>query len=295
MAAAVARGEKFLDFFETAQCRVLLVAHGAGNFKGMKERGIVTLGNNLDIRDGWPRIGDGCLKELRSYKRMHPDFKVAFLGNFDFLKSILGGWVEKKLKVDKQNLSKGNYAFETLIKEMEIDNIQRLKNFCIKNKIFIIVGHDLNKRGNSLLYTGGLYKCDTEIHIREADEDWRLKVVPKMQKRHIQTQTWDMTYDDQNFFQMNERQIREVRAMEAKSKGQLPLNDNEMKIIDTMWGQAPMSVKQIAEATEISRSTVDQRLKALERSNKGDWVISLDGDKGKLYIADPNQGRYWFK
>jgi hypothetical protein len=116
MAAAVAKGDKFLDFFETAQCRVLLVAHGLADYKGMQERGIVTANNYLDIRDEWPRIGNGCIKELQNYKRMHPDFKVAFLGNFDFLKSILGNWIEKKLKVDKQNLSKGNYAFETLIK-----------------------------------------------------------------------------------------------------------------------------------------------------------------------------------
>jgi hypothetical protein len=293
MAAAIAKGDKFLDFFETAQCRVLLVAHGLADFKGMEERGIATANNYLDIRDEWPRIGDGCIKELQNYKRMHPDFKVAFLGNFDFLKSILGNWIEKKLKVDKQNLSKGNYAFETLIKEMEIENVQRLRNFCIKNKIFIIVGHDLNKNGNRLLYTRGLYKCDTEIHIREANEDWRLKVVPKMQKRHIQTHTWDMIYDDQNFFQIHEQQIREARKMKIRSEGQLPLNDNEMKIIDAMWGQGPMSVKLIAEATGISRSTVGQRIEALEESNKGHWVVLLKGDKGKEYVVDTTKERDW--
>lgn len=226
---------------------------------------------------------------------MYPEFKIAFLGNFDFVKSILGSWIENKQKIDKQNLSKGNYAFETLIKEMEVENVQRLRNFCIENKIFIIVGHDLNKNGNRLLYTRGLYKCDTEIHIREADEVWRLKVVPKMQKMHIQTHSWEMTYDDQNFFQMHERQIREARAMEAKSKGQLPLIDKEMKIIDAMWGKGPMSVKQVAEATGISRSTVDQKLKALKRPNKGEWVVSLDVPKGKLYMADTNKKRNWIQ
>ena len=81
--------------------------------------------------------------------------------------------------------------------------------------------------------------------------------------------------------------------MEAKSKGQLPLNENEMKIIDAMVRNGPMSVKQIAEHTGISRSTVDQRLRALEKPNKGEWVVSLDGENGKLYMANPNKERDW--
>ena len=106
MAAAVAKGDKFLDFFDTHQCHVLLVAHGIADFKGMEERGIVTANNCLDIRDGWPKIGDGCIKELKSYKKNHPNFKVAFLGNFDFLKSILGKWIEKERKIKEEGLSK---------------------------------------------------------------------------------------------------------------------------------------------------------------------------------------------
>lgn len=293
MAAAVAKGDKFLDFFETAQCRVLLVAHGLADFKGMEGRGIVTLGNNLDIRDGWPRIGDGCIKELKSYKRMHPEFKLAFLGNFDFLKSILGKWIEKQRKIKEEGLSKSYSLLDFFNRDMEIENVQKLRNFYSEDGVSIVVGHDLTQNNKKLLLTRGLYKCDTEIHIRETDEDWRLKVVPKMLKRHIQTHTWDMTYDDQNFFQIHEQQIREARAMEARSKGQLPLNDKERKIIDAMWKKGPMSVKKVAEDSGISRSTVDQKLKALERPNKGQWVVSLKGDKGKEYVVDTTKERDW--
>jgi DNA-binding transcriptional regulator GbsR (MarR family) len=54
-----------------------------------------------------------------------------------------------------------------------------------------------------------------------------------------------------------------------------------------------MSVKQIAVVTGISRSTVAQRLKALERPNKGQWVVSLKGDKGKEYVVDTTKERDW--
>jgi hypothetical protein len=87
MAAAVAKGKKFLDYFDTRQCHVLFVAHGTADFKGMEERGIATSNEYLDIRDKWKKIGDNCVKNLKSYKNAHPDFKLAFLGNFS-LKSI---------------------------------------------------------------------------------------------------------------------------------------------------------------------------------------------------------------
>jgi hypothetical protein len=174
MAAAVAKGDKFLDFFETAQCRVLLVAHGIADFKGMEERGIVTANNYLDIQDGWPKIGDGCIKELQSYKRMHPNFKVAFLGNFNFLKSILGKWIEKERKIKEEGLSKSYALLDFFNRDMEIENVQKLRNFCFEDGVSIVVGHDLTQNNKKLLLTRGLYKCDTEIHIREADEDWRL-------------------------------------------------------------------------------------------------------------------------
>jgi hypothetical protein len=293
MAAAVAKGEKFLNLFETQKCNVLLVAHGTADFKGMEERGIVNQHKNIDTRYEWPKIGQGCIQKLIEHKNAYHNFKLAFLGNFDFIKSVLGHYVEKKLMVDKQNLSKGNYAFESLIREMEIDNVQRLKIFCKEYGVSIIVSHDLNKNGTKLLYTRGLYKCDTEIHIRDVDEDWRLKVIPKINKRHIQTHTWDAIYDDQNFFRIHERHTREARIMEARSGGRLPLNDKEMKIVGAIWKKGPMSVAQIAEATNLKRPTVDQRLKALEGPKKGEWVISLPGEKGKLYMVDMNKERDW--
>jgi hypothetical protein len=293
MAASVSRGGKFLDLFETQKCHVLLVAHGTADFKGMKARNIVAQYQNIKTEYEWPRIGLGCIRKLQEHKNAYSNFKLAFLGNFDFIKSILGHYIEKKLLVNKQNLSKGNYAFESLIREMEIENIHRLKNFCDENEVSIVLGHDLNKNATNLLYTRGLYKCDTEIHVREIDGGWRLKVIPKMNKRHIQTHTWDMTYNGQNFFKIHEQHREESRMMEALSEGTLPLNEKEMEIIDAIWGKEPMSVTKIAEVTNISRSTVDQRLKALEKSNKGEWIVSLKGNKGKLFIADMNKKRDW--
>jgi DNA-binding MarR family transcriptional regulator len=102
-----------------------------------------------------------------------------------------------------------------------------------------------------------------------------------------------MTYNGQNFFKIHEQHREESRMMEALSEGTLPLNEKEMEIIDAIWGKEPMSVTKIAEVTNISRSTVDQRLKALEKSNKGEWIVSLKGNKGKLFIADMNKKRDW--
>jgi DNA-binding MarR family transcriptional regulator len=293
MAAAVAKGDKFLDFFDTHQCHVLLVAHGIADFKGMEERGIATVEKVLETRYEWPKIGQGCIRELQQHKKVYPDFKLAFLGNFGFIKSTPGIWMEKEHKIKEESLSKGYTSHDFFYKDMEIENVHRLRNFCFENDVSIIIGHDLTQRKNKLHLTWGLYKCDNEIHLRGMDRAWRLVVEPKRNKNYIQTNSWELTYDDHYFFQITEQQIREARMMEARSKGQLPLNDNEMKIIDTIWGQEPMSVKQIAVVTGVNRSTVDQKLKALEGSNKGHWVVSLKGDKGKEYVVDTTKERDW--
>ena len=49
-----------------------------------------------------------------------------------------------------------------------------------------------------------------------------------------------MTYDDQNYFQIHEQHREEAKVMEATSKGIIPLNDKEMKIIDAMWNKEPL-------------------------------------------------------
>jgi DNA-binding CsgD family transcriptional regulator len=293
MASAVSKGEKFLGLFETRQCHVMLVAHGQGDFYRMEERGVATRHKNLVTRDKWPKIGLGCIKKLKAHKRTYPDFKLAFLGDFHLLKSILGNWIENELKIKDQGLLKSYPTNVPSTREMEINNVRRLRNFCFENGVSIIVGHDLRQDERKLISTWGLYKCDTEIHLREKNNTWSLSVIPKENKNYIPTNSWNLTFDSQNCFRVHEKHVRETREMEARSKGQLPLNDKEMKIIDAMWGQGPMSVKQIAVATDISRSTVDQKLKALEGSNKGHWVVSLKGDKGKEYMVDTTKERDW--
>ena len=103
----------------------------------MEERGVATQHKNLITRDKWPKIGLGCIQKLKVYKRTYHDFKLAFMGDFHLLKSILGNWIENELKIKDQSLLKSYPTNVPSTREMEIINSTRRRSeiiiriFCI--------------------------------------------------------------------------------------------------------------------------------------------------------------------
>ncbi len=305
MAVAIANGDKFLGLLDTCQSRVLFVAQGPANLKASRARIQRRLyeSDRLRIVSEWKKIGLGCIKQLKSQKVFSPDLRVVFLGDFDYLRSSFSQWYKdykEALNESKDNIDP--FSKSQLIRRIDKENVIKLKDFAVESGVCIVVGDDLttNKKLSS---RNGLRHSDAEIHILEKKgrkrgsdrEIWfELEVLPY--GTHSQTMKWKLTFDDKRkLFLPHESLVKKVSKAEARAKGELPLLENERLIIDTIWDKRPMSVVDIANQTGISRSTVDQKLKALEKPNKGERVFSFDGERGKLYVADTDKKREWIK
>jgi biotin operon repressor len=73
--------------------------------------------------------------------------------------------------------------------------------------------------------------------------------------------------------------------------GELPLLDNETTILNALQEGEVMSLAQLAKQTGIKRSTVHQRLNALQTDKKGARVVAFEGDGKTLYLLNPNKER----
>jgi hypothetical protein len=291
MALAIASGGRFLGLPNTRRCRVLLVSHGLADSKAMKERRgeMADGGGLLEITGKWQPIGLGCVRELAAYKAAHPDLRVVFLGDFESVKSPINVWFEHlKQAMNEHPGTTDPFTKQHLLMGMETDNVQRLRDFSAKSGVSVVIGQNLNTHGK--LYSGqALRYRDSEIHVRTVWGQFRLEVVPP--SAYIQTMSWELAYDEgRKLF----RATIKAKRKEARQMGKLALTENDKRIIEAMQGKGVMSPGAIAKVTGLSRSTVYQRLEALEKQAKGCRVIGLEAPAGgKVYFADPSQPPEW--
>jgi hypothetical protein len=287
MVEAVATGRRFLGLFDTCRSRVLLVAHGRADYEAAtaRLRAIARPGTQglLDIRGEWPRVGSGCINQLRYYKDANPDFNVAFLGDFENLKSSINTWFAQLKQVLAEKEEGTDYfTKQHLIRGMEVENARRLKDFAIEQGICIVIGQDLNTHGRLYSWQGLRYR-DTEIHIGKRGDVYRLEVVPP--STLMQTGEWELRLEDNKFRSREKVTMSQVDC--------IALNDKERAILDAMWDKGVIRPGEVVKATGLSRATVYQRLKALESEAKGSWVVPLEDKGGRAYFVDPEKRRSW--
>jgi hypothetical protein len=288
MATDVARGEKFLGLLDTYKCRVLIATHGPKDYRALKER--YQGSEFLDIRERWPRIGDGCLRELRSYKETCPDFELAFLGDFQDLRSTFNKWCRKKYSAACNTEEPSvKIDFQPVVGEMEVENVKRLARFSDEYGIGIVIGDDLNTKGNPY-YWRSLRHCHDMIRIRTVKGEWRLEVLSG--GYHVRPMTWGLTCNDTNFFQFDATFKKEAIKVKAKARGELPLTEREIAILDAMWDKGPVTPREIINETKIADATVYQRLKALQSKKKGEWVLGLQ-ENPLFCMVNTDKERYW--
>jgi hypothetical protein len=293
MAEAVATGGRFLGLFDTYQSRVLLVAHGRADYEGARERLRRVAGPGKgwlpDIRSEWPRVGVGCFNQLGYYKQANPDFRLAFLGDFENVKSTINTWYAQLKEVLAEKEEGTDYfTKQQLIRGMDVENVDRLRNFAVENGVCIVIGQDLNTHGRLYSWQGLRYR-DTEIHIVRQGDGYRLKVVPP--STVMQTGEWEVMMEGDKFINP-EREVAMDRQEECDCDC-VSLNDKEREIVDAMWNRGVMRPGEVARVTGLSRSTVYQRLRALESDAKGRWVVGLEDKAGRAYFVDTAKAREW--
>jgi biotin operon repressor len=293
MAVSIATGQKFLKSFEVVKSHVLFVTHGPADDRAMKDRLMASSGipPNLSIVSGWPKLGQGAEDKLRKKLAENKDIKIAFLGDYSLIKGAFDPWyrtfitgpaqIEKPVEMlTVQYLNRQKGAEETT----------RLREFAEQHGVSIVLGHELTTQGK-LREREVLRYRDTEIHLRffKRSGNHKMEVVRGSSK--VPTNSWNIIFDDKRSIFLPAESLG--REKDKKKDGQLALLPNEIAILNALLAGEVMSLAELAQKTGVKRSTVNQRLDALQTEKKGQRVVSFEGDGKTLYLLNPDKERDW--
>jgi hypothetical protein len=275
MAVAISSGEDFLGLLKVERCKVLFIARGEAEFLSFRSRAETgTPQKKLDLTSKWPRLGNGCIRELRQYFETQFKPGVVFLGDYSGIK--------RQMPRTDGNL----IVAQELAREGDYRDIKLLRDLSAAKDVALVLGHDLSTRGQ-LLYAGSLKHRDNELRIRRVREEWILEVLPF--SNSVSADSWSLHYDDElKIFRIDDSQLR------RRPDGKLPLVKNEQMIIDALWESGPLTMKQLMEKTKIPYTTLHDRLKALLGKEKGEWIVRLETESEPInYMVDSSKEREW--
>ena len=289
LAVSITKGDPFLDCFETQQSDVLILKKGKADTAISKQR-IYRTDNN-----------PGEIEVVESDKRIEPDDeidlpensglinfvvpyinkgkKVLFLGDIDDIQTNLSCYIKHETESSKDKFDALDPRFESFIYERGRRNIRKLRDICAEYDVSIIIGHDLTLKGK-LKHSPGIYYCDGKLLLSNGSDDWKLKIEGA---NSVGKQSFNLNYNGILNFYLSDEEFRNMTD--------LGLTDLDMGVIDAMWGKGPMRVTDIENESGISHSTVIQRLKYLQKKQKGSWVAQLN----KTYQVDESKERAWLR
>ena len=164
MALAISSGERFLGFMNVEQSRVLFIARGRAEYEAFRSR-VNIPPRGLHVTHDWPRVKEGCMRELIKYLEDHSSLRIVFLGDY--------AGVKRKMPSADGNI----IAAQELARENDYRDMKRLRDWSAENSVAVVLGHDLSTRG-TLLHTGSLKYRDNELWIRQVRSNWRLEALP---------------------------------------------------------------------------------------------------------------------
>ncbi len=226
----------------------------------------------IEFRSRWPRIDEGCIGEIK--RAASNGFSVIFLGAFGSILPPLGAWVEEHHQMPKSESGKGGEpvhvgrSYEYFIRQMETDAINQLRDTAVQCEVAILLTGSLTT-GKKLKETHGLHQCDGQIHLYD---DLTLRTIGR---DWIGSGEWALEWDgpQQQSLRPSQETIRRHR--------QLPLNDNDHRILAVLRESGPMTPLEVSRRTSISRTTVIQRLEGLADERKGRLVENTGGGRWK--------------
>lgn len=292
MAAAIISGERFLECFKTEKCRVLYVVHGEADYQATKTRLSNRVSDNslIDIRRRWNKIGRGCIKALTQEKKAHSDLKIAFLGDFENLKSPFSVWYKEiQETLNEKEGSVDGFTKHHLLQGMERNNIKKLRDLAAELKISIVIGqpHTTDKK---LSKPGSFSSCDTEISLKQEEkkvkgkkiaDQFELKIVPN--SNYVQSDSWDLHYDDRfKCFRMESIPAALGQGASKYHPSKRALDEYHLKILKEMGNRKVWTPRQIHDKTGIKRSTVYKKLRQLKSEEYRGLIIPM-GDKGETH------------
>jgi hypothetical protein len=295
MGISIAKGEKFLGIVDTQKSEVLYVADGTASYEE-----VTGLGDNTGVSDGlhiyfsWDRIEQGGILKLQQELKRFPRVRVAFLGDFEEIRSFQVVWRKNYLKRSELQESQDNeektqgtndpFSNQAMKRVMARDNINRLKSASWELETGIVIGEDLNTRRRLHNWDGLRYR-NNEVHIYKSSNNFKLEVRPG---GNVLPESWDLYFDNEKRLFLP---IGDFKPEARKSQAQeLSLLENERAIIDAL-GNEFLPASKIADITHIPRPTVYQRLDALQDEKKGRWILSLipEGEGPKQYFVNPDK------
>jgi hypothetical protein len=289
MVLSIATGEDFLGILKTLKSEVLYVVHGPADYKAMNARALNTPG--IEVRIGWPRLSQGGMRELEKVVEKRRDLKAICLGDFNNIRSSPKIWLEKWKEAKlEESQTPGPFDKQDLRREVTVHDIRRLRDFAVKNDVSIVTGAGLSTKG--VLYEmAALGHRDAEIHIWKVRDGHELEVLPD--SIYVQAMTWDLVLDyDNRSYSLREEAKRRMKVAGSEASAPLPLTPKDKTIIDAMWDEGYMKLSVIEKAADLPHSTVAQRVKALQRKDKGEWIFKASDD---YYFVNQYNKREWIK
>jgi hypothetical protein len=268
MAFSVGTGDLFLDCLETKRRPVLFVNHGLADCKADKRWGLT--GENIEIRDGWPRMDAGCIEEIRQ-----SPFNVIFLPDYDFLDGNLGKYVRAYHSLRESDVRSSDYYR----RQKGLHEIEQLRD-CAAScwKYLILTAGTLTSNRKLRDFPGlGLADCKILIyeHKNKHKRDRGILTIEVIGGDNIGSGEFEVVLDEQaGIF----RPTPETRRRYTE----LPLIDNDREILEALKLLWPMKEAEISKTTSIPRSTVYLCLKRLAGDRKGRLVVKMSDGKWTL-------------
>lgn len=268
MAFSVGTGEPFLGCFET-KCRpVLYVEHGQADREAAEVWGLT--GENIKVQEGWPRMGAGCIEEIRQ-----SPFEVIFLPDYAFLDGNLNKYIKGHHGLSESDMRSSDYYR----RQKGLHEIEQLRDCAAERYKYLIIPAGTLTSRNKLRDFPGLGGADCKIliyeHQKKEKRDRGILILQVIGWDNIQSGEFEMVLDEQaGIFRLTPETLRRF--------AKLPLNHNDREILEALKLFGPMTATEIRRTTDIKHPTDSQRLNGLAGEQKGRLVVKRPDGKWTL-------------
>jgi len=291
LAASVATGVSFLKGFEVTPGKVLLTQHSNADFEQAQQR-LSKLGCQLDNLQHEklknyriaadtenPLVNrNGLIERLEGYLKQHSDKGLIILPDLPDITIPLKDMFEKLMESENADETKRDLrTHQFFLYEAQRQSVQVLREFANKHRVSVVTGLNLTTQGRYKLFSSAT-DADNKIYLLKKKSGWHLNVEDSY---YIPSNHWELKYDDFKFFTLKKEDILRMKNIN--------LTPRDRQVVDAMWGNGSMRQTEIIDKSELPPQTVRQRLEALMKPEKGQWIRQ----DGKQYEVDTSKARPW--
>lgn len=280
---------------QVEQGDAVFVASGPGELERAKE-----------IATRWGQGIHSCtinrsIKDLVDLLSSYPDYRLVVIEDATQQRPPFHHWLSRYIrgaadeKTERRLASTlTNSILQDLRREHAREHMSELLRITFERHVTIILGHGLTTTGN--LYDQGAFQGrDEAITLRWHEREGVYRLEIKRSGTHLSSRHWDLDLSrEKGLFRLAGRSARRERQAAAAEGGFYPFTETERALLNALKMRGPMRNCDIealklpnpnlpaVEGAVIGKSTISERLKALQTSGKGYAVIRLEDSRFKI-------------